>query len=59
MSDFHSDATTHKEIEDGRLDSQGELLEYHNLCMMIMLQKSLQNKVEKFLGKDWDLWLRK
>ena len=31
--DFHSDATTHKEIEDGRLDSQGELLEYHNLCI--------------------------
>ena len=31
--DFHSDATTHKEIEDGRVDSQGELLEYHNLCI--------------------------
>ena len=31
--DFHSDATTHKEIEDGRLDSQGELLEYLNLCI--------------------------
>ena len=31
--DFHSDATTHKEIEDGRLDSKRELLEYHNTCI--------------------------
>ena len=31
--DFHSDATTHKEIDDGREDSQNELLIMHNLCM--------------------------
>ncbi len=31
--DFHSDATTHQEIDDGRKDSQVELLEQHNLCM--------------------------
>lgn len=31
--DFHSDATTHKEIDDGREDSQNELLNMHNLCM--------------------------
>ncbi len=31
--DFHSDATTHKEIDDGREDSQKELMTMHNLCM--------------------------
>tara|TARA_B100001094_G_scaffold259216_1_gene259309 strand:- start:766 stop:1746 length:981 start_codon:yes stop_codon:yes gene_type:complete len=31
--DFHSDATTHKEIDDGREDSQNELLIMHNLCI--------------------------
>jgi len=31
--DFHSDATTHKEIDDGREDSQNELMAMHNLCM--------------------------
>jgi hypothetical protein len=31
--DFHSDATTHKEIDDGREESQKELLNMHNLCM--------------------------
>jgi len=31
--DFHSDATTHKEIDDGRKDSEKELLSMHNLCI--------------------------
>ena len=31
--DFHSDATSHKEIDDGRRDSQKELLEQHNLVI--------------------------
>lgn len=31
--DFHSDATTHEEIDDGREDSQEELMTMHNLCM--------------------------
>ena len=31
--DFHSDATTHKEVDSGRKESQEELLEQHNLCM--------------------------
>lgn len=31
--DFHSDATNHKEIDDGREDSQRELMMMHNLCM--------------------------
>lgn len=31
--DFHSDATTHKEIDDGRKDSQQELIEQHNLAI--------------------------
>ena len=30
--DFHSDATTHKEIEDGRVSSQSDLLKQHNEC---------------------------
>ena len=31
--DFHSDATTHKQVDDGRKDAQQELLNMHNLCM--------------------------
>ena len=31
--DFHSDATTHKEIDDGREESQKEFMNMHNLCM--------------------------
>ena len=31
--DFHSDATTHYEVDNGRKESQEELLEQHNLCM--------------------------
>ncbi|MGB1123539.1 MAG: hypothetical protein ACPG08_08440, partial [Flavobacteriales bacterium] len=31
--DFHSDATTHKEIDDGREESQEELLVMHHLCL--------------------------
>ena len=31
--DFHSDACTHKEVDDGREDTQKELLAQHNLCM--------------------------
>ena len=31
--DFHSDATTHQEIDDGREDSQKELMNMHDLCM--------------------------
>lgn len=30
--DFHSDACTHKEIDDGRKDSTDELLSQHDLC---------------------------
>ena len=30
--DFHSDATTHKEIEDGRVSSQSDLLKQHKEC---------------------------
>ena len=31
--DYNSDATTHKEIDDGREDSQRELMTMHNLCL--------------------------
>ena len=31
--DFHSDATTHKEIDKGREESQKELMTMHNLCI--------------------------
>lgn len=31
--DFHSDATTHKQIDDGRVESQVELLNFHYLCL--------------------------
>ena len=31
--DFHSDATTHKEIDDGREESQKELMIMHKLCL--------------------------
>lgn len=31
--DFHSDATTHQEIDDGREDSHKELMMMHNLCL--------------------------
>lgn len=31
--DFHSDATTHEEIDKGRQDAQQELLNMHNLCI--------------------------
>ena len=31
--DFHSDATTHQEIDDGRKESQKELLNMHKLCL--------------------------
>jgi hypothetical protein len=31
--DFHSDAITHEEIDDGRDSSQKELISMHNLCM--------------------------
>ena len=52
--DFHSDATTHKEIDDGREDSQKELLEQHNLAIeytlvclgMHHLKDSLMEKCE-------------
>jgi hypothetical protein len=30
---FHSDATTHKQIDDGRVDSAKELLDFHYLCL--------------------------
>ena len=52
--DFHSDATTHKEIDDGRKDSQQELIEQHNLAIeyalvclgMHHLKDSLMEKCE-------------
>ena len=31
--DYHSDATTHKEIDDGRKESQDELMTMHTLCI--------------------------
>jgi hypothetical protein len=31
--DFHSDATTHKQIDDGRVESQQEILDFHYLCL--------------------------
>ena len=31
--DYNSDATTHKEIDDGREDSFNELMTMHNLCI--------------------------
>lgn len=31
--DFHSDATTHQEIDKGREESQKELMTMHNLCI--------------------------
>ena len=31
--DFHSDATTHKEIDKGREESQKELMTMHKLCL--------------------------
>lgn len=30
---FHSDATTHKQVDDGRLDSDKEILDFHYLCL--------------------------
>lgn len=30
---FHSDATTHKQVDDGRIDSAKELLDFHYLCL--------------------------
>lgn len=32
-TDYHSDATTHQEVDDGRAESASEILKFHYLCL--------------------------